>query len=221
MKKLVHSLVLCGLVSMPAVALAEESPISGNLTLTSDYQFRGFSQTDEDPAIQGGLDYAHSSGLYIGTWASSIGFTDAGSEWNLYGGYAGERGGIGYDVGLLQYYYPGATEGNTLEIYGGVSYAGFGLKASYSATDYFDVADSKGTIYWDAGYEYAFDNGFGINLHYGYTAGQGDLDDYADWKVGVTKSLSGFDFELAYVDTDVKGDPAADSRIIFSVGKSF
>lgn len=227
MKKLVHSLVLCGLVSGSAVAMAEDSPhsITGNLSFVSDYQFRGVSQTDEDPAIQGGFDYAHASGFYLGTWASNVEFGNANMEWDVYGGYSGSVGDIGYNVGLLQYFYPDNSDADTLEVYGGVTYKGFGLKASYSTTDYFGAPDSDGTIYWDASYGYTFENGFGINLHYGYTSGEGDQEDYADWKVGVTKDVSGFTLGLAYVGTDSDGEDFygkyADDRFIVSVAKTF
>lgn len=229
MKKLVPSLVLSGLVAMPAVAMAaEESPhtVTGNLTLVSDYAFRGVSQTDEDPAIQGGFDYAHKSGLYLGVWASNVEFGTANSEWDVYGGYAGSVGDLGYNVGVLQYVYPDLSDANTTEVYGGVTYKGFGLKASYTVSDeYFGAADSDGTIYWDASYAYTFGNGVALNLHYGYTAGEGGQDDYADWKVGVTVPVGKFSVGLAYVDTDGDGEDLygkfADSRVILSLGTTF
>jgi uncharacterized protein (TIGR02001 family) len=79
MKKLVHALVLTGLVgASTAVMAAEESPhkLSANVGLYSNYVFRGISQTGGDPAIQGGLDYTHSSGFYLGTWASNVGWIE-------------------------------------------------------------------------------------------------------------------------------------------------
>lgn len=228
MKKLVKSLVLCGLVSGSAVAMAEDSPhsITGNLGFFSDYAFRGVSQTDEDPAIQGGFDYAHASGFYLGVWGSNIEWDPANIELDVYGGYAGSIGDLGYNVGLLQYYYPDFSDANTTEVYGGVTYKGFGLKASYTVSDeYFTAANGDGTVYWDASYNYAFDNGIGLGLHYGYTAGQGSQDDYADWKVGVSKDFSGFNFGLAYVGTDSDGEDIygkyADDRLIVSVTKTF
>ena len=97
MKKLAYALVLTGLVAAPTLAMAEEeSPhsLSANVTLTSDYIFRGISQTGGDPAIQGGLDYSHKSGFYLGTWASNVGWIEdfqgyesGNMEIDLYGGF--------------------------------------------------------------------------------------------------------------------------------------
>ena len=102
--------------------------------MTSDYTFRGISQTAEDPAIQGGFDYEHGSGLYIGTWASNVDFevqtvSDATMELDVYGGIAGEfDNGLGWDVGILSYNYPGADsslEYDFTEVYGSLSYSMF------------------------------------------------------------------------------------------------
>lgn len=237
MKKLSYLLVLSGLVSVPLTVLAEDSPITGNVGLYTDYAFRGVSQTAGDAAIQGGFDYAHSSGFYLGTWASNVETRDlngANLELDVYGGYSGTAGEIGYNVGLLKYYYPGqgpaaATNIDTLEAYAGVTYKGFGLKASYSTSDYFGVANSDGTVYWDASYSHELPAAVTLGLHYGYTAGQGAVVDYADWKIGVSKEFAGVTVGLAYTDTDLpatlsakgNGHDNADGRFILSVSKSF
>jgi uncharacterized protein (TIGR02001 family) len=229
MKKLTHLMLLTGLVGMPLVAAAEDSPhtITGNLSFVSDYQYRGISQTDEDPAIQGGFDYAHKSGFYLGTWGSNVEFGTANMEWDVYGGYAGSVGDLGYNVGVLAYIYPDYDDANTTEVYGGVTYKGFGLKASYTvSSEYFDLDNGDGTVYWDASYAYTFENGLGLGLHYGYTAGSGDQIDYADWKVGVTYPIGKFTVGLAYTDTDLSkadcgGTDLCDSRVILSVGTTF
>lgn len=230
MKILVSTLALCGLATLSSSVLAEDSPhsITGNLSFVSDYAFRGVSQTGEDMAMQGGFDYAHASGLYAGVWGSNVELPtgtpnqSANLEVDLYGGYAGSVGDLGYNVGLLQYYYPDANVFDTLEVYGGVTYMGFGLKLSYSASDYFGIANSDGTLYWDASYNYTFDNGIGLGLHYGYTDGEGGQFNYGDWKVGVTVPVGKFTVGLAYTDTDTsKTGPAGDGRAIVSVGTTF
>lgn len=229
MKKLALALVLNGLVGVPALAIAaEEGPhsLTGNLGFFSDYAFRGVSQTDEDPAIQGGFDYAHSSGFYLGTWGSNVEFGDANMEWDVYGGYNGKiTEDLGYTVGLLQYFYPDLSDADTLEVNAGVSYKWFGLKASYSVTDYFGAPDSDGTIYWDASFNYELPAAYMLGLHYGYTTGEGAQDDYADWKLGVSKEFAGFNVGLAYVATNDDGEDLygkyADDRFIVSIGKSF
>ena len=98
-----------------SVASAEESySISGNVALTSDYRFRGISQSDEDIAIQGGFDFEHESGFYVGTWGSSVDFDtngpccDGSLELDIYAGFGGAfNEDWGYDVGVLAYLYPG------------------------------------------------------------------------------------------------------------------
>jgi uncharacterized protein (TIGR02001 family) len=223
MKKLSYLLILSGLVSVPAIAADSPHSVTGNLYLVSDYQFRGVSQTNEDPAIQGGFDYAHASGFYLGTWASNVAFGAANSEWDVYGGYAGTAGDLGYNVGLLQYIYPGYSDASTTEAYAGVTYKQFGLKASYTISDdYFDMGNGDGTVYWDATANFELSAGLTLGLHYGYTAGAGGQFDYSDWKIGLTKEVSGFNVGLAYTDTDDKslGD-VSEERIIFSIGKTF
>src|SRR5690606_7342496 len=82
--------------------------VSGNVALVTDYRFRGVSFSDGDIALQGGIDVGHSSGFYVGTWASSIsGGTAFGElELDVYGGWSGDLGGVTVDVGLLYYIYP-------------------------------------------------------------------------------------------------------------------
>jgi uncharacterized protein (TIGR02001 family) len=222
MKKLVSALALCGLTTVSFSTLAEDSPhtVTGNLSFVSDYQYRGISQTDEDMAIQGGFDYAHTSGFYAGVWGSNVEFVDANMELDVYGGYAGAAGDLGYNVGVLQYFYPDYNDGDTTEVYGGVTYKGFGLKASYSLTDYFGAPDSDGTIYWDASYGYTFANKMALGLHYGYTSAE-NFDDYADWKIGVTMPVSKYSVGLAYTGTDIDNCAACDDRLILSVGTTF
>jgi len=159
---------------------AEDSPFTANIGLVSDYAYRGFSQTDERPALQGGFDYAHESGLYAGVWGSNVSWLSDGNsavsnslELDIYGGYKGTVGAIGYDVGLLQYYYPGSypkgfNSPNTLEGYLGLSWEFLSFKYSYAFTDLFGYDKSDGSQYYDLGA--AVDIGYGITLaaHVGY-----------------------------------------------------
>ena len=115
MKKIVSALALSALVGAPAIVMAEDSPhsLSGNVSMTSDYLFRGISQTGGDGAIQGGLDYTHASGIYLGTWGSNVGwiedyqgYASGNVEFDLYGGYRGGIGdtGLSYDLGIISYF---------------------------------------------------------------------------------------------------------------------
>jgi uncharacterized protein (TIGR02001 family) len=109
-------------------AAAANAQVSSTVTLTSDYDFRGFSQSATDPAIQPSLDYAHASGWYVGGWASNVDFGDADVDYeiDLYTGFTGgAEDGMGWDVGVIYYTYPDESDFNYLEAYGGVTYDWF------------------------------------------------------------------------------------------------
>lgn len=138
--------------SVHAAEAASPHTLTGNMMLTSDYRFRGISQSFKKPAIQGGIDYSHSSGFYLGTWASSVSgnqYPNGSSlEWDFYGGYKLELAKeLTLDIGNLYYYYPGAyyngitpkTKFDNNEIYLGLSYKWLSAKLSYATTDYFGV----------------------------------------------------------------------------------
>ena len=131
----------------PAAAPAAAAPaVTTNFSLTSNYKFRGQDQGNNKPALQGGFDWT-GGGFYLGNWNSSIGFTNAGIEMDFYGGYKGEVSGVGYDVGVLQYYYPQkdkVIDFNVTEIYGALSYEFVSAKYSYTASkDYFGLGEAK------------------------------------------------------------------------------
>ena len=169
MKKLIAAAGFAALVAaVPSVGMAQDkkeaSPhtFTGNLNLVSEYRYRGISQTNNKPAVQGGFDYAHASGVYVGTWLTNVSWlSDGGAgtvsnslEWDIYGGYKGAVGDFGYDVGLLYYYYPGKypagfNSPDTLEAYIAGSYKTVTLKYSHAMTDLFGFIDSKGAGYLD------------------------------------------------------------------------
>lgn len=253
MKKLAHALVLTGLMAMPALAMAADeaaSPhsLTGNITLTSDYVFRGVSQTQNGPAIQGGFDYAHASGFYIGTWASNVDWVslgykeDSSMEIDLYGGYKGSVGDFGYDVGAITYYYPGddiagANDPDTTEVYLGASWKFLSAKYSYVVSDHFvgwgttadPAGDTDGSYYVELNANYGFGDGWGLIGHVGYQdVNDNDPASYTDWKVGVTKDIGFGVATLAYTDTDADetaytwaGEEVADGRVFVSFSKSF
>ncbi len=155
-----------------------DNDLSFNASMVSDYRYRGISQTRLDPALQGGADYTNNpTGLYAGMWLSTIKWIeDAGGsgnvEWDLYGGKRGEIGaGVTYDVGALTYVYlsnglnPNA---NTTELYGQMGYGPVYAKYSYSVTDLFGFADSRGSGYIDIGGNFDVDSGFTINARAGH-----------------------------------------------------
>ena len=201
---------------------------SASVALSSEYIWRGISQTDGDVAISGSFDYAHSSGFYAGTWASSYDFDDdASSEVDIYAGFAGEFGdtGIGYDIGALRYIFPG-EDYNWNEVYGSLSYSIFTASVAYSS-------DTLGSD--EDGYYYALDAGYdlpmGLSLYGGvgfYDADEdtfGVDDSYSHYWVGVSKDIAGFTFDLSYQDADSDAEDIFDDRaeetFLFSVSKSF
>ena len=231
-KPLATALAALATIAAAGAAHAGDGPFTANVGLVSDYAYRGWSQTDERPALQGGFDYAHDSGLYAGVWGSNVSWLSDSNpnvhnslELDIYGGYKGTIGAIGYDVGLLQYYYPGSypkgfNSPNTLEGYLGLSWEFLSFKYSYAFTDLFGYDKSDGSQYYDLGA--AVDIGYGITLaaHVGYNDIKGQ-DDYTDWKLSVSKEFVGLNFGLHYVDTNVNNSDLADERVILSVSKSF
>lgn len=210
---------------------AAHAEISGNVALASDYVWRGFSQTDNQMAISGGFDYAHESGFYLGTWGSNVdseffgGTTDPQMELDVYAGFAGEMGAFGYDIGVVRYFYPSASEWNTNEFYIGGSYAFTDAVSAnakyYYSDDFFDADESAWRI--EGGMDIALPADFGLSL----LVGQNDGDyfdggnDYVDYSVGLSKSMWDLDFGLTYTDSDADGcGNICDDRVIFSVGKS-
>jgi uncharacterized protein (TIGR02001 family) len=218
----------------PAAAAAPASPhtITGNLMITTDYRFRGITQTFEKPALQGGIDYSHSSGFYVGNWNSNVssgaGFPDGNLEMDFYGGYKATFGDFGLDVGAIYYYYPGsearglgvgANSGvvNNKELYIGGTWKFLSAKYSYAVDDYFSLRgvnsvgastgkSTKGSSYLDLGATYDLGNGWGINGHVGLLNLENVHNgDYTDWKLGVTKDINGWVFAASYIDTNADG----------------
>ncbi len=237
------------------VALAEEAKsdwtLTGNAGLYSDYRFRGFSQTGYKPAFQGGFDVAHASGFYLGNWNSNVEsglYRGASLEMDLYGGYKYALGPVTMDVGLLHYYYPssktdGMKQSKQTEIYLGAAYDIFTAKFSYGLTKFFGLGDptataasvdTKGNYYLDLGVAKDLGNGWGVNGHYGYQyvkngkdAGLSS-DNVSDYRVGVTKDLSGWVAGASVVATSKKGyfttassKEAGKTGIVLSLSKTF
>ncbi len=242
----------------PAAAPTSPHTVAYNVGLYSQYVFRGLTQTDEKPAIQGGVDYSHASGFYLGAWASNISWLEDGGnysgsslELDIYGGYRGAFGnsGVGYDVGLLNYIYPGDktaagranagfTEPYTLEAYAALSYKWLQAKFSYGITDIFGATESDGSYYAELNANIPVgETGITANLHYGYQDYKGSVAGvsndsvytYNDWKIGATKSFSnGVNLGAYYTDTDANsagytflGENIGDSTFTVFVQKTF
>lgn len=192
--------------------------IAANVTLASQYRYRGLMQTDNKPAIQGGFDFTHESGFYIGNWNSNISWlsdsnpdVSAPVEMDFYGGYRGDVvQDVPFDFGVLKYYYPGDypsgyTNPDTTEFYGSVGYKTTSFKYSYAISNLFGFARSKGSQYFDLSGNYDLGTwGLTLNTHVGYQYVRNvDQASYYDWKLGLTKDLGqGLEVSLAYIDTN-------------------
>ncbi len=210
--------------------------VSGSLTLTSDYRFRGISQTFRDPAIQGGLELVTPGRFYVGTWGSMVDkqlYTNSsGFEIDLYGGYRTEIGqGWGLDVGLIQYLYPSVSEFSTLEAYAGVSWEGLSLKFYNSLSNrFFGTPNARNSQYIDLTATYPLGNNFTAIGHVGAQRVTNNSGDALDYRIGVVKAWRGFDFGASFYGTDVDRDATnqagrtvglGENGLVFSVGKAF
>lgn len=217
---------------------AAHAEITGNAALTSDYRFRGVSQTQTAPAIQGGVDVTTSSGLYIGNWNSSISSEfypgAAGIESDIYAGFKKDFGGITVDAGVLGYMYPRATtDTNTTEIYVGASYSVFSAKYSRSITNYFGVADSKNSSYVQADASIPVAGKLSAVAHYGRTSVANNAAlNYTDYNVGGAYDLNGWVFAAKYhtntnkgasfeTAATVNGQKLYKDAVVVSVSRSF
>jgi uncharacterized protein (TIGR02001 family) len=211
------------ITALPAVAQAQAAaPLSFNVSLTSDYRYRGISQSRLRPALQGGVDYALPGGFYVGAWASTIRWIedagriagvdtdDTGLEVDFYGGYKAELApGVGFDVGLLQYWYPDnqldriADDANTTEAYAALSYGPATLKYSHSLTTLFGFPDSEGSGYLDLSATFDVGNGILVTPHVGrQRVRRNGAFSYTDYSLSVSKDVAGFILSGAFVGTD-------------------
>lgn len=199
-----------------------EGEWSGNVAVTSDYVWRGISQSNEDPAISGGFDYANGI-FYAGAWASNVDFGDASDtnlEADFYGGFASEfANGVTWDLGVIYYAYPDADDEDLdfVELQAALGYefeGGVGV---------------GGAVFWDPDNEsvyvqgtaaYSFTEAFSTDVSVGNYSFDGG-GDYTNWSLGGTYALPiGIDVDLRYWGTDVDDVDIADERVVLTLSKS-
>lgn len=216
----------------PFAAHAQDSALpgtfTGNVAIVSDYIYRGGSQTLQDPAIQGGLDWDSGAGVYIGTWASSIEFgDDASMELDLYGGYRGAIDNFTYDVGFLYYAYPASSAPgyDFWEVYAKAGY-NFGAVAAtvginYSP-DFFGPTNNDQSIYYSGVLSAPIGEMFAISAGVGYSALEG-VKNYSDWNIGGTFNVpEWFSLDLRYYDSDLaSGGALYDDRFVVKISRAF
>jgi uncharacterized protein (TIGR02001 family) len=211
MRKTVLSLITVGALTSFTAGQAEDLgyglDLSANVSVATDYVWRGDTQTDGAPAVQGGLDLVHSSGFYVGNWNSNV---DGGIEMDAYAGFSNSLGILGYDAGAIGYFYPKQDGVNFYELYAGLSLEGNGVTPAVKA-------------YCDPEHENQYAEGT-LDLAVGAATLTGRLgynmpnegDKLYDWGAGVSFSALTLDWGVQYTDKE-KGDDA----VTLSVGKSF
>lgn len=217
----------CGIamLGMSAQSVAE---VSMNVGVTSNYIWRGVSQTEDAAAVSGGVDWSDASGLYTGAWVSNVDFGPNGSpyELDLYGGFAGEMGDFGYDVGLIYYTYDADDDANFLELGLSGSWQFLSVGLNYTLDGEADDDTSafvEGDLYYYGGVSFDLPQDFAVGATIGSYSfendGVGAVEDYTHYQVDLSKSAGDFgDVTLSLSDTDINDD---DVKFLVSWSKSF
>jgi uncharacterized protein (TIGR02001 family) len=195
--------------------------LSYNVGAVSDYRFRGIAQTSTEAAVQGGVDFAHKSGIYLGAWASNVkwvkdfnGANKGDYEVDLYGGYKNEFAGVGYDIGVISYQYPGNDSGaigtpgagaysnaDTSEFYGALTYKMLTFKYSQSMGDFLGNLNSNASRYFDLSANFDLGGGYTLTPHVGrqtvpnqnltnaFVNLTGNAADYTDYSLTIAKDF--------------------------------
>lgn len=210
MKKLLVALTLSAGLSAPTLSYAD---LAFNAAIVTDYRYRGISQTNFKPALQGGIDFSQGA-FYLGAWASTIKWIhhfngDADVEIDVYGGVKGELSkGLGYDVGVLTYIYPSnrlSPNANTTELYGALSFGPVTAKYSHAVTNTFGNPDSKNSSYFDLSASFELADGWTLAPHLGHQKIRGPFGSaatYTDVALTLSKDFNGVVPSLALVGTD-------------------
>jgi uncharacterized protein (TIGR02001 family) len=219
MKTMLQTVVAAGLLMAGGAACAGD--LTSTVTLTSDYDWRGITQTAEDPALQASIDYSFGNGFSLGAWASNVDFgagTESNVEVDIYGAYAKSYdNGFNWTLGFTNYrYVPDGDNVDFLEVFGGVGYKNFSAKYWY-ADDYGNSGLSA--YYLEANYTQPLPKEFSLGLHAATTGGDawdalgGGYEDYA---IGLSKPLGKFTASLKYAFSDTYSD-----RVILSFATTF
>ena len=220
-------------LSVLVAAGSAAAEFSANIGATSNYVWRGVTQTDDSAAISGGLDYAHDSGFYAGTWASNVDVgDDTNAEVDLYGGFSNEVSGIGYDVGFIYYGYPGGDDINFLEIQGSLTFGPVTGGVNYIVDSQVDDTSAGNETFIDGDIYYHVSASFEVAPTWtvGGTVGYFDFKDdgvagsdtsYTHYQLDIGKSagdLGDFTFSVSAADEE-SGD--SDAKVFVSWAKTF
>lgn len=212
-------------LALGAAGSLAHAEVSSTITVASDYDFRGITQTALDPALQISLDWSGESGLYAGLWTSNVDFgdgTSADAELDLYAGFGGEiNENLTYDLGVTYYKY--LDDGDDIdyaEFYAGLQYKNFGIKYWY-ADDYANSGDSASYI--EGNLDVPLPNDFALTLHAGYSDGDyWGSDAYFDYAIGVARDFGNFTVDLKWIDgSDLRAFNGTPGDVGTSEGKVF
>lgn len=229
------------MIAVTSASLASAEPLvaesdvpgefSANISLTSDYIFRGISQTGNNPAVQGGFDYSYDFGpaaVSAGVWASNVKFGDATIEIDYYAGVGGSIDAFSWDLSAIYYTYPGA-DGNLnydfFEIAPSVGYD-FGVLAVNAGVNYSPeyFGDSGDAFYTHGGIDIPIGDYFTLSGTIGYQTIDDNAawgtDDYMDYGISISTEIAGFGLSAGWTDTDLPSSQCDDACGIFSVALS-
>ncbi|WP_440054808.1 TorF family putative porin [Pseudoalteromonas sp. T1lg65] len=212
MKNKCLAFVLSGLSA--CFCISAQAEVTANIAASSNYFWRGVTQSADGAAVSGGLDYSNESGFYAGTWISNIDFgeaTSASYELDLYAGFATTFNEVDLDVGYIYYAYPDATGNIDFgEIYAAVGWKNLSFKLSHLTTAQSDASSEEDMLYAELSASFAVFKDAELGLHLGHSSGDtvmewmGEDDNYIDY--GVSLSTQGFTFGLVKTDLDADDD---------------
>lgn len=203
------------LASSSVVANVAQAGTTGNIAATSNYIWRGVTQTGDSAAVQGGVDYAHDSGFYVGGWTSNV---SGGYELDLYAGYSMDAGPVGLDFGAITYEYPVADD-YFRELYfnGTWNVMNFGVAYTFGSKDNTSAEFSDGDIYAYVGAGFEVAKGLELSGTIGsYNFDNTGGEDYVHFQVAMSKD----DFTVALDKNDKTDTGAGEDSIRFSVSWS-
>lgn len=217
--KTVTSLLLG--TTLLATSFASTAEVTANVAASSNYFWRGVTQTQDAAAVSGGIDYSNDSGFYAGTWVSNVDFGNKTSyEMDFYAGFSGEAGAIGYDVGYVYYAYPDAEGSSDFgELYGEISYEWLSAKASYLSNAQNDASSEEDMLYLELNAAFSVFTDTELGLHLGRSSGDtvtewfAEDDSYMDYGVSLSKD----GFTLGLVKTDLKADDDIKAYVSYGI----
>ncbi|MCG7551400.1 TorF family putative porin [Pseudoalteromonas sp. Of7M-16] len=203
------------LVLLSSNALAASGhTVSANAAASSNYFWRGITQSDDGAAVSGGLDYSNDSGFYLGTWASNVDFGETSStsyELDFYLGFSGEIKALSYDIGYIHYAYPDAAGDIDFgEVYTSLGWRNLSFKASYLTHAQSGSSTEEDMLYLELNATFPVFKSAELGLHVGNSRGDtvmewtGEDDSYMDY--GVNLSKDGYTFGLVKTDLDADDD---------------